>query len=167
VLPLIRRSATPGRIVFMGSIGGRVASPFIGPYAASKHAIEAIAESMRHELADTGIRTVVVEPGAVSTPIWDKGQSAADDIEANLSPEALQRYAPAIAGLRKAMEFQARTGVDPEVVARVVEKAVTSPRPAARYLVGRDAKLMAMVARVLPDRARDVAMRMSMKLVAR
>jgi NAD(P)-dependent dehydrogenase (short-subunit alcohol dehydrogenase family) len=122
---------------------------------------------MRHELADTGIRTVVIEPGAVRTPIWNKGQSAADDIEASLSPEALQRYAPAIAALRKAMQFQARTGVDPVVVAHVVERAVTSSRPAARYLVGRDARVIAMVARLLPDRARDAAMRASMKLVAR
>jgi NAD(P)-dependent dehydrogenase (short-subunit alcohol dehydrogenase family) len=167
VLPLIRRSARRGRVVFIGSIGGRVASPFIAPYAASKHAIEAIAESLRHELADTGIRTVVVEPGAVRTPIWDKGQSAADDIEASLPPEGLQHYAPAIAGLRKAMQFQARTGVDPVVVARVVERAVTSSRPAARYLVGRDAKAMAMMARFLPDSARDAAMRASMRLVAR
>jgi NAD(P)-dependent dehydrogenase (short-subunit alcohol dehydrogenase family) len=166
VLPLIRRSASPGRVVFMGSIGGRVASPFIAPYAASKHAIEAIAESMRHELAVIGIRTVVVEPGAVRTPIWDKGR-AADDIEASLSPEALERYGPAIVGLRKTMEFQARTGVDPALVARVVERAVTSSRPAARYLVGRDAQAMAMVAQLLPDRARDLAMRMSMRLVAR
>lgn len=135
MLPLIRRSAWRGRVVFMGSIGGRMASPFIAPYAASKHAIEAIAEAMRHELADTGIRTVVIEPGAVRTPIWDKGQSAADDIEATLPPDGLEWYGSAITGLRKAMEFQARTGVDPSVVARVVERAVTSTRPAARYLV--------------------------------
>jgi NAD(P)-dependent dehydrogenase (short-subunit alcohol dehydrogenase family) len=167
VLPLIRLSARPGRIVFMGSIGGRVASPFIAPYSASKHAIEAIAESMRHELADTDISTVVIEPGAVRTPIWDKAESDADDIEAGLPPEGRERYGAAIAGLRKAMAFQARTGVDPAVVASVVVRAVTSERPAARYLVGRDAKVMAVAARVLPDRARDVVMRASVKLVSR
>jgi NAD(P)-dependent dehydrogenase (short-subunit alcohol dehydrogenase family) len=167
MLPLIRRSGSRGRIVFIGSIGGRVASPFIAPYSASKHAIEAIAESMRHELADTGIRTVVIEPGAVRTPLWDKGQSTADDIEASLPAEGLQRYGPAIAGLRKAMQFQARTGVDPAVVARAVERAVTSSRPAARYLVGRDAKAMALLARLLPDRARDATMRTLMELAAR
>ncbi|HYA67864.1 MAG TPA: SDR family oxidoreductase [Acidimicrobiales bacterium] len=167
VLPLMRRSLSGGRIVFMGSIGGRVSSPFIAPYTASKHAIEAIAESMRHELAGSGIRTIVVEPGAVRTPIWDKGQSAANDIEASLPPEGLQRYAPAIAQLRKAMEFQSRTGVDPSVVARVVERAVTAPRPAARYVVGRDAKVMAIVARLLPDGARDRANQGLMKLATR
>jgi NAD(P)-dependent dehydrogenase (short-subunit alcohol dehydrogenase family) len=167
VLPVFRRSLSGGRIGFMGSIGGRVSSPFIAPYAASKHAIEAIAESMRHELAESGIQTIVVEPGAVRTPIWDKGQSATDDIEACLPVEGLQRYAPAIAQLRKAMKFQARTGVDLSVVAHVVERAVTSTRPAARYVVGRDAKAMALVARLLPDRARDAATERLMKLVTR
>jgi len=167
VLPLIRRSGARGRIVFMGSIGGRMSSPLIGPYSASKHAIEAIAESMRHELASTGIRVVVIEPGAVRTPIWDKGQSAADDIEASLSAEAIERYGSAVAGLRKAMVFQARTGVEPEVVARVVGKAVVSAHPAARYLVGRDAKMMAAVARFLPDRGRDATMRGVMKVAGR
>ena len=166
-MPLIRTAGARGRIVFMGSIGGRLASPLIAPYAASKHAIEAIAESMRHELVETGIRVVVVEPGAVRTPIWDKGQSAADDIEAGMPDEAKERYGAAVADLRKAMAFQARTGVDPEVVARVVEKAITSSRPAARYLVGRDAKMMATIARVLPDGARDATMRQVMKLAAR
>jgi NAD(P)-dependent dehydrogenase (short-subunit alcohol dehydrogenase family) len=165
--PLIRQAGARGRIVFMGSIGGRISSPLIAPYAASKHAIEAIAESMRHELAATSIRVIVVEPGAVRTPIWDKGQTSADEIEARLPAEAMERYGAAVAGLRKAMDFQARTGVEPSVVARVVEKAVTSPRPAARYLVGRDAKLMAAVARFLPDRARDAAARRLTSLAAR
>jgi NAD(P)-dependent dehydrogenase (short-subunit alcohol dehydrogenase family) len=167
VLPLIRRSAAGGRIVFIGSIGGRMASPFIAPYSASKHAIEAIAESMRHELFGSGIRTVVVEPGAVRTPIWDKGRSSADEIEAGLPLDGLERYAEAIAGLRKGMEFQARTGVDPAVVARVVVRAVTSSRPAARYLVGRDAKVMGRLAGILPDSARDFIMRNSMRMVTR
>jgi len=167
MLPLIRRSTAGGRIVFIGSIGGRMASPFIAPYSASKHAIEAIAESMRHELFGSGIRTVVVEPGAVRTPIWDKGKSSADEIEQSLPPEGLERYAGAIVGLRKGMEFQARTGVDPAVVARVVVRAVTTSRPAARYLVGRDAKVMGTLAGILPDSVRDVIMRTSMKIVAR
>ncbi len=167
VLPLLRRSGARGRIVFMGSIGGRIASPLIAPYNASKHAIEAIAESMRHELASSGIRVIVVEPGAVRTPIWDKGRTSADDMEANLPAEATERYGDAVADIRKAIDFQARTGVTPEVVARVVERAVTTSRPKARYLVGRDAKMMATIARFLPDRGRDIAVRSVVKLVTR
>lgn len=167
VLPLIRKSGSRGRIVFIGSVGGRVASPFVAPYAASKHAIEAIAESMRHELASTGMRIVVVEPGAVRTPIWDKAETAADEIEASLPPEGLERYAGAIDGLRNMLRFQARTGIDPGVVAKVVERAVTSTQPSARYLVGKDAKGMALIARVLPDRARDAVLRNAMKVISR
>jgi len=167
VLPLIRKSGSRGRIVFMGSVGGRVASPFIAPYAASKHAIEAIAESMRHELADSGIRIVVIEPGAVRTPIWDKAESAADEIEASLPPEGLERYASSIAGLRNMLRFQARTGIDPAVVAGVVLGVVTSPRPRARYLVGRDAKAMGLISRVLPDGARDAVLRTATKIISR
>ena len=167
VLPLIRQAGSRGRIVFMGSIGGRVASPFLGPYAASKHAIEAIAEAMRHELAGTGMRTVVVEPGAVRTPIWDKARSTADEVEAGLSAEGRQRYGPAIAEMRKGIAFQARTGLEPDAVARVVEKAVTSRRPSARYTVGRDAKVVAAAERLLPDPARDAFMRFMMKMATR
>jgi NAD(P)-dependent dehydrogenase (short-subunit alcohol dehydrogenase family) len=122
---------------------------------------------MRHELFGTGIRTVVIEPGAVRTPIWDKGRSAADAVEASLPPEGLERYADAITGLRKGMEFQARTGVDPAVVARAVVRAVTSSRPAARYLVGRDAKVMGTLVGFLPDNVRDAVSRASMKMVTR
>jgi NAD(P)-dependent dehydrogenase (short-subunit alcohol dehydrogenase family) len=167
VMPLIRQSASGGRVVFMGSIGGRMASPMLGPYAASKHAIEAVAEAMRHELLGSRIQVVVVEPGAVATPIWDKARSTADAIESSLPVEAVQRYGPRIEVARKAIEFQARTGVDPSVVAQVVQRAVTSTRPAPRYLVGRDAKMMALVARFLPDRMRDAVQRGALRLVAR
>jgi NAD(P)-dependent dehydrogenase (short-subunit alcohol dehydrogenase family) len=109
----------------------------------------------------------VIEPGAVRTPIWDKAESTADEIEASLPPEGLERYGSAIAGLRNMLQFQARTGIDPSVVAGVVEQAVTSPQPKARYLVGRDAKGMALVARVLPDRARDAVLGMGMKIISR
>ena len=167
VLPLIRKAGSRGRIIFIGSIGGRVASPFIAPYSASKHAIEAIAESMRHELADSGMKIVVIEPGAVRTPIWDKAESSADEIEANLPPEGVERYASAIAGLRNMLRFQARTGIDPAVVAKTVELAVTSAQPKARYLVGRDAKAMGFISRVLPDRARDAVLRTATKIISR
>jgi NAD(P)-dependent dehydrogenase (short-subunit alcohol dehydrogenase family) len=166
-MPLLRMAGDRGRIVFIGSIGGRVASPFVGPYSASKHAIEAIAESMRHELEGTGLRVVVIEPGAVSTPMWDKGQTAADEIEARLPETGRLYYGSQVRDLRKVMAAQARSGVDPDVVARVVETAVTSSRPSARYLVGRDAKVMAAVARVLPDRARDASLRRALSYLSR
>jgi NAD(P)-dependent dehydrogenase (short-subunit alcohol dehydrogenase family) len=156
MLGLLRAQAPRARIVFIGSTSGRVSTPLMGPYGASKHAIEAIAESLRHELRPAGIRVVVVEPGAVKTPIWDKGRATADELEQELGPEASERYGSFITAVRDGIEMQDRNGVPPDKVAEVVEQALTSPRPRARYLVGKDAQLIGLVSRFLPDRLRDV-----------
>jgi NAD(P)-dependent dehydrogenase (short-subunit alcohol dehydrogenase family) len=160
-LPLIRRSR--GRIVHIGSIGGRQAAPILGPYAASKYAIEAIGEAQRRELRPWGIEVVVVEPGAVATPIWDKGQAAAEKILQNASPQELELYGPAYAALSAAAKEMERRAVSPEVVARVVERALTAARPRPRYPVGIDAKLQALMTRFMPDRLRDAVFLRIMK----
>lgn len=159
-LPLIRTAGSAGRVVFIGSIGGRLSTPLLAPYDASKFALEAIAESLRHELRPSGIKVVLVEPGGVKTPIWEKGRRSADEIEASLSAEARERYGWAVAGVRKGIDMQERQGVAPGRVAQVVENALTTPRPRARYLVGLDARATAVVARVLPDSARDAVVRL-------
>jgi len=153
MLPLIRQAE--GRIVFMGSIAGRIAGEFYGPYAASKHALEAVAESLRHELRPWNLRVVLVEPGAIKTPIWDKAQQTADDLEANLPPEGIERYAPAIAAARAGFVQQQTSGIHADRVAQVVERALTAPNPRARYLVGTDALVAGSLTRVLPDRIKD------------
>jgi NAD(P)-dependent dehydrogenase (short-subunit alcohol dehydrogenase family) len=158
-LPLIREAGDGGRVVFIGSIGGRLSTPLMGPYDASKFALEAIAESLRHELRPAGIKVVLIEPGAVRTPIWEKGRHSADGVEESLSPEAISRYRWAIDGVRKGIDLQERNGVPPTRVAEVVDRALTSPRPKARYLIGRDALVMATMARLLPDSARDFLVR--------
>jgi NAD(P)-dependent dehydrogenase (short-subunit alcohol dehydrogenase family) len=155
-LPLIRRSR--GRIVHIGSIGGRQAVPILGPYAASKYAIEAIGEAQRRELQAWGIEVVVVEPGAIATPIWDKGQAAAEELRRNASERELELYGPAFDALTAAAKKMERAAVPPEAVARVVERALTKPRPRPRYLVGLDAKAQALMTRFLPDRLRDAIM---------
>jgi NAD(P)-dependent dehydrogenase (short-subunit alcohol dehydrogenase family) len=145
--------------VIVGSVSGRLASPLLGPYAASKHAVEALAESLRHELRDWGISTSVVEPGAVATPIWDKGRAQANRLEAELPAVAVERYRRFIEVVRRGIEQQEKAGVDPDKVAQVVERALVSPRPRARYLVGIDAHVQAALARFVPDRVRDAAQR--------
>ena len=154
VLPLLRKGR--GTVVFIGSSNGRVSPPLMGPYGASKHALEAIAESLRHELRDAGIRVVLVEPGAVKTPIWDKGRALADELEKSLPGEAVERYAGHIKAVRKGIDMQDRAGIPPSAVAAVVLKAIESARPRARYLVGRDAVASGIAARFLPDRVRDL-----------
>jgi NAD(P)-dependent dehydrogenase (short-subunit alcohol dehydrogenase family) len=154
-----RLRASAGRIVIIGSVSGRVANPMTAPYAASKHAVEALGEALRHELRPWGIRTTVVEPGAVRTPIWEKGRAFADRLERQLPAAALERYAKPIGMVRRGIDFQESNGVEPDRVAATVERSIFGARPRARALVGIDARLFAAVDRVLPDGARDLLMR--------
>lgn len=150
-LPALRRAG--GRVVLMGSIGGRSALPFLGPYAASKHALEAIADSLRLELAPFGIAVSIVEPASIRTPIWEKGAARAEELGRDLRPEAAGLYADRVARFRE-VALSRGPGGDPDEVAKAVEHALTASRPKARYVVGRDAHLRAWIER-LPTRLRD------------
>jgi len=153
-LPLLR--AGHGRIVNVSSIGGRIALPLVGPYAASKFALEAISDSLRRELRGQGIEVSVVQPGGVKTPIWDKGLSAADKIEAATPPEGRRLYGAIIDALRRQVETIAtKTGMEPEEVAEPILHALTAEKPRTRYLVGREAKLRWAIAKRVPDRVFD------------
>ena len=150
-LPALRSAR--GRVVLMGSIGGRSALPVLGPYAASKHALEAIADSLRLELAPFGIAVSIVEPASIRTPIWEKGALRAEELVSNLDPETAGLYADRVARFRK-VALSRGPGGDPAEVAKAVEHALTASRPKARYVVGRDARLRAWIER-LPTRLRD------------
>ncbi len=152
LLPALRRAR--GRVVFVGSIAGRSALPFLGAYAASKHALEAIADSLRVELSPWGLQVSIVEPGTIATPIWQTAAATADGILARVPPETLALYEQRIAAFRRAATAAGRRGQPAERVAEAVEHALTADRPKTRYLVGRDAKLRAGFER-LPDRLRD------------
>jgi NAD(P)-dependent dehydrogenase (short-subunit alcohol dehydrogenase family) len=153
LLPALLRRR--GRVVMVSSIGGRVAAPMLGPYAASKFGLEAVSDSLRREVAEFGVRVVVIEPGAIATPIWGKGLDVADEIQSRGDAEAQARYARLIAKIRAMAEANARNGLPPSAVAEVIGAAMTAEKPRIRYLVGREAKLRARLARVLPDRAFD------------
>ena len=152
-LPLIRRAR--GRIVNMGSIAGKTVSPFVTPYCMSKHAVEALTDGLRLELAGSGIQVSVVEPGAVKTPIWAKGTDAVGHAERTLPPAALERYGATLEFFRKLLVYNDARGVPPEQVADAVVHALESDAPRTRYLVGTDAKIRAFIARALPDRVGD------------
>ena len=147
--------AARGRVVNMSSIGGRLAGPLFGPYAASKFGLEAMTDALRREVAPHGVRVVSVEPGGIATPIWDKGLAAADGVLAAMPEDARRRYDGVIAAVRKEAERLSREGLSPETVAEVVARALTADRPRTRYVVGRAARVQAALARVLPDRAFD------------
>lgn len=151
MLPALRRAH--GRIVFVSSIGGRVATPYLAPYAASKHAVEAIGDALRVELRSSNIQVALLEPGSVATPIWDKARADADAV--SVPPELQAEYGNVPAAMSKALEDTERRGVSPEVVAKTIERALTARRMKARYLVGTDAKAMLIAKRVLPDHIFD------------
>jgi len=152
-LPALREAR--GRIVNMTSIGGRLASPFLGPYNASKYALEAVTDALRLELRQFGIEVAAIEPGAVATPIWEKGRASAEQATTNMPAEALQLYGAGVAAISKFIALGERTGIAPLEVARVVEHALTASRPKPRYVVGRDAKMRLFLTRLLPTRAMD------------
>jgi NAD(P)-dependent dehydrogenase (short-subunit alcohol dehydrogenase family) len=147
LLPALRRAG--GRLIFVSSVGGRVAMAFTAPYAASKHAIEALADALRVELHSSGIQVALIEPGSVATPIWDKGRAEAERV---VIPEELQgAYGHVPAAMGKVLEDTARRGVPPELVAATIERAVGSRRMRARYVVGRDARVLVGLRGLMPD----------------
>jgi NAD(P)-dependent dehydrogenase (short-subunit alcohol dehydrogenase family) len=145
-----------GRIVNISSIGGRVALPLVGPYNASKFALEGLSDSLRRELLRQGVDVIVIEPGGVKTPIWSKSDDTFERIMEDAPPELQQRYGTLVAGVRGAMQDIAnRTGVEPREVAETIGKALTADKPRTRYLVGKDAKQRGPLAKLMPDRVMD------------
>jgi NAD(P)-dependent dehydrogenase (short-subunit alcohol dehydrogenase family) len=153
MLPLIRPAR--GRIVFIASIGGRIAFPLNGAYHAAKFGIEAVGDVFRQELRPWGISVSIVEPGSIDTPIWERGAQNAEEIEARAHPEQEALYGKAIASFRKVVQDLADRGIPPEKVAEAISHALESGRPRTRYLVGLDAKVQARLKVLIPDRAFD------------
>ncbi len=147
MLPALRRAR--GRIVLVSSIGGRVAMAFTAPYAASKHAIEAIGDTLRVELRRSNVQVAIIEMASVATPIWDKAQA---DSERLTIPAGLQaEYGQVPAAMEKVLKDAEARGIPPDQVAETIERALTATRMKARYLVGRQAKGMLLAKRLLPD----------------
>jgi NAD(P)-dependent dehydrogenase (short-subunit alcohol dehydrogenase family) len=152
-MPLLRQAR--GRIVNMGSVSGRIAPPFIGAYGASKFALEAVTDALRIELRPWGIEVIIIEPGGIATPIWEKSATVADGIIAQLPQQALAYYGTVIPAVRARAARTSKTGTPTVKVADAVEHALTAGRPKTRYVVGRGAKFRVAVIARLPDRLRD------------
>jgi NAD(P)-dependent dehydrogenase (short-subunit alcohol dehydrogenase family) len=149
-IPLIRRRG--GTIVFIASIGGRVATPFTSAYNTSKFAIEALGESLRHELRPWGIEVVVVEPGSIDTEIWAKGNGQIHETLGGLTADARRLYGRQLSRFGEMFNEIANRGIPPRKVAEVIHKAIASKNPRHRYLVGTDAQIFARLKGTLPDR---------------
>ena len=126
------RTGAPGRIVNISSVGGRNATPFLGPYAASKFAIEGLSEALRRELMLLGVDVIIVAPGAVATPIWGKAR------EEDIAPYKNTVFFPALQRMFAYMQGIGATGLAPEVLGEAVAKALTTAKPKARYTVAPD-----------------------------
>ena len=144
-----------GRIVNVSSIGGRFASPFIGPYVASKFAMEGMSDSLRRELRPFGIDVAVIEPGSIATEMWDKGQREGAALVAGMSPRARELYGKRLGAGLKIADRTARHAIPPDRAAKAIEHALTASRPRTRYVVGADARIQLLLQRVLPDRWLD------------
>jgi NAD(P)-dependent dehydrogenase (short-subunit alcohol dehydrogenase family) len=155
MLPALRRSAEhrgDARIVMIGSIGGRIAGPMLGAYHASKHGLVGLTGALRAELAPFGIRVLLIEPGTIATPIWERGRAHGMELQSRHA-HSFGRYAKQLEGAWAMAERSARSGQEPKVVARAITEALTSKNPPPRQVVGRDAKVVAGLVRLLPFRA--------------
>ncbi len=139
----------PGRIVHISSVSGTITYPFLGAYAASKRALEAIADAMRRELMVYGIEVSVVAPGSVRTPIWDKAE------QIDMSPYAGTVYEAAGKVVQEQAVARGRSGLPIEVVVDAIRHALESPRPKTRYVLPRSRLMGWMIPRLLPARAFD------------
>lgn len=121
-------SGKPGRIVNISSVGGKIGPPFLAGYAASKHGIEGLSESLRRELMLYGIDVILVGPGAVATPIWDKAEGRPDPLD-------IGQYGPALLKFAAMMVKDGHKGYPPERIGRTILKALTTAKPRPRYAV--------------------------------
>jgi hypothetical protein len=143
------REGKPGRIVMISSVGGQNGAPFVGPYAASKFALEGYSQSLRRELMLFGIDVIVIGPGAIATPIWDKAE------QNDLRRFANTAYAKAIERVTDYMLKQGREGLPPSAVGDLIWRCLTDPSPKVRYPILRRPFMDRTLPRLMNPRAVD------------
>ena len=156
-LPLLRRGR--GRIVMIGSIGARFTPPFVGPLAASKSTLATMSDALRQELAPWDIDVTLVEPGSIRSEAVGKLESDALGVLSNATQDGRALYENAFLELVRFFAGIHEKGSSPDVVAETVEHALHTRRPRSRYLSGKNARRMAMTARLLPVPVQDALRR--------
>ena len=165
VLPRLRESR--GRLLFISSVNGRIATPMLGPYSASKFALEAACDALRVELNSWGIPVVLIEPSQTDTDMWRTADSMVVEIEAAMSPAQREQYAKHLAGMKKFVPRARRMASPTTKVVAVVEEALTARKPKPRYVVGLLPKLQTALVRNMPTALRDRMMTLMVGLPRR
>jgi NAD(P)-dependent dehydrogenase (short-subunit alcohol dehydrogenase family) len=156
-LPRLR--ASRGRVVFVSSLSGRIATPMTGAYNASKFALEGLADSLRMEVRPWGIKVVLVEPAQTDTDMWRQADGAMEEAVAALSPEHRELYAKHIEGAKTTMIPRSQKMTSPvEGVAETIERALTASRPRARYVVGAGPRIQGALAGMTPTPVLDTVL---------
>jgi NAD(P)-dependent dehydrogenase (short-subunit alcohol dehydrogenase family) len=152
------RKGAPGRIVMISSVGGKNAMPFLGAYCASKFGLEGMSESLRRELMIFGVDVIIVAPGTVATPIWEKADAV------DVTAFADSPYAPALDRMKRAMISMGKQGLPPERIGEAVKTALTVMKPKTRYTLT-PSPMQDMMATTLPKRMVDamIARRLGLK----
>jgi NAD(P)-dependent dehydrogenase (short-subunit alcohol dehydrogenase family) len=153
LLPSIR--AARGRLVVVTSVVGRLEMPFNAVHCGTKHFLEGFFDSLRVELRQAGVTTVIVEPGTIRTPMVEKFSAAAERALAAVPPELDDLYGRPVRSMVRSMQSHIRTGSPPAVVAEAVLRALTEAHPPLRLAIGRHARRMTLLAKYLPDSAKD------------
>lgn len=156
-LPLLRQAR--GRIVNIGSVGGLITIPFGSALCASKHAIEAISDSMRLELFPSGIHVTVVQPASINSGAAEKLAAQTEHTISSLPPEGQSRYAAILREFTQTMVKAETSGSPPSAVAEVVLHCLESHSPPSRILAGKDGHLLSFLGRFVPDSLRDILLR--------
>lgn len=151
-LPQLRQSK--GRIINVSSVGGFSVTPMLGPYCASKFAVEAISDALRRELRPAGIEVVVLQPAAIATKIWEKGRNASMNFIANAPEGLIEHYSTLLQAISKYAVDAEKRAADPKIVLDAVIDALESARPKTRYRMG-DGVGQRVFLKMLPDRWAD------------
>lgn len=153
-----------GRIINIGSVGGRISMQGFGPYSAAKFAMEAVNDSLRREMEPFGLKVIIITPGAVSTGMSAHGIATATRLAALMTPEQHKRHDKLFEAVVAQAQDWEKNGIRPAEVAAVVSRAIHDARPRTRYTAGRDAALLTRLVRLLPERMLDGILRNQMKL---
>ncbi|OKP98644.1 SDR family oxidoreductase [Paenibacillus sp. P46E] len=153
-----------GRVVNIGSLGGKVSMPGFGIYSAAKYAMEAVNDSLRREMSPFGLKVIMITPGGVSTGLSEQGIMTAQRLAKLMTPDQHRRHDRLFDAVKAQAKTWATDGIRPEKVAAVVSRAIHVSKPHTRYTVGRDSALLTRLVRILPDRLLDRMLRIQMKL---